>query len=371
MRPAPAVIDLALCSRDDRPTWVLTLSFALGRGLLSDQLRLGLDRSLRAVPAPADLDRKVTLNSVGSASIAHVKPGIRVSENRRVVQIDVPRRPFGLRGLAVELEVEWVNPVHRPSALDFDARFSYLGFSVNHQTLRLLNLEPSRGLSANLLNVLAEDDRRFYFPRQPALIPMSYEDFSPLTGRIQSLPRATVWGTMWPTELSFWHSSEGAGFLVRQLVQYEVGGARARRIAVLPDDPAITPAMRLAYLAELEVHHRHEVDVRLMDAAELRKELGGESDALLCVGAYLGVYYRGIERPVSNATAGLLISPDGIHSMRDVYDEVQARGSRWDRSRLRTEVLSSAIARRYITHRVRMLRRVTPELASLPQALEG
>jgi hypothetical protein len=358
MSAGPSIVDVALRPDGDGGSWLLAVTFALGRGLLSDVLRLGLDPAMRAVPPPAQLDRTISLATTTTATLARVLPGIGVSENRRLVRFALPRRAFGLRTLTAEVHVEWANPLRRPLQVSFDARFTYLGFPVNHQTLQLLNLESSRGVRANILSVLANDDRRFYFPRRPGLIPMSYDDFSPLTASVQSLRGSTVWGTMWPTELSFWHSREGGEFLVGQLIRFRLTGARGRRIALVPDDPTITPSMRLAYLAELEVHHRHEVDVRLMEGPELRDELDEESDALLCLGEHIGVYYRGIDQPVSSASAGLLISQDGVHSMRDAYDDIQPRGRPWDESPLRTEVLSSAVARRYIAQRVRALGRL-------------
>jgi hypothetical protein len=293
-----------------------------------------------------------------------VSPGIGISENHRVVQVTLPRRLTGVRGLPVEIPVRWANPINRPKQIDCIARFSYLGFPVNNERITLLNLEKGAPMRANLLRVLADPQSHFYFPRAATLLNMSYDAFSPLTAAVQTLPGTTVWGTMWPAELSFWHSRYGGLFLVNQLVQFRQGGERARRIAISPDSADLTPAMCLAYLSELEVHHRHEVDIRLMHARELRAELHEDADALLCLGDRLGVYYRGVEFPVSNAAVGLLIEPDGIGDMRELYEDIQPRGASWSRSAWRARLLDSPIARSYITERERVLQRLAaPVLA--------
>jgi hypothetical protein len=348
---AASIIDMTLNPNTGSATWTLGVQVRLGQGIISDTLVLGLDRSLRAVPSPSDFSRTVTVGTKVGASVASAVPAVRVSENRQQIEIRLPRRLTGVRGAHFDLEVVWANPLLRAAMLEFDAEFTHMGWPVTHQPLALLNLDGADAVRSNLLSVLTTSDRRFYFPNSPALVPMRYDDFSPMTGAVQSLPGSVVWGTMWPSEVSFWHSTDGAAFLLRQAHRHSRHGERARRIAILPADGTVSPAVAGAYLIELELHHRLGVDVRLMEAAAVHAALNSSADALLCLGDSLGVYYGGIDQPIANATAGLLLDRDGIRDMRDAYDEIQRRGALWGESAIRRQLLRAPLAPLFLTAR--------------------
>jgi hypothetical protein len=301
---------------------------------------------------------------------------LHVSADLTRVQATLPRSFVAPDVVQWSVPFFWVNPAVLPRRVTLHLDVSTFGITRHRHTLVGLHLGSSAGIQANLLDFVATRGDWFYFPGGADLPSVMYETLSPLVAPLQDLPDTTVWGTMWPHELPFWRSFEGIDFLAQQVLGLERDERRARRIAIDPltdgsssSSSSSSSTLAMDFLAELEVHFRCGVDIRVLESAALAAELGNAGDALLCLGGTLGVYYREIWAGTKESRAALMLDSAGIATMREQYDTMQRSGVPW-RAYVGRRILWTSIPRRdYIEARVSAVRARAKQLSTLRAAI--
>ena len=287
-----------------------------------------LDASMYAIPVDYQDGVSVEL-TYGIPSVSLKQPSHIVSENRKVVIFKVNNVSLHLNTKGgvqrKQIPFEWRNPSHVPEKVEIGVAVSSLFLSRHKE--KLVGFNTTTGIIKFLTQ---RSDSSFHFPKQSPIYSVPYWEFSKDAALYQAGPDTTVKSVTWPTELPYWHSSEGEQYLASQIHKIDMRKPSTIpvRIAICPFELGMPPGTAALFLQEMEVHSRLGVRVHVISPKDLSGVINDKNSIALYGGA-LGLDFQGTNSELAAGSLSLMLDSHRIRDLCRMYEEVYILSIPW------------------------------------------
>lgn len=303
-------------------TWRLDTRFGVA------SIEVYLDSSMYATPANYQDGMSIEF-TYGLPSISLEQSGSIVSDNRRIVTFKIHSFSLYLNTKGTiqrkQIPFEWRNPNSIPEKIEIEVIVDSL-FSTPYK-VKLVGFNTRTSIIKFLIQ---RNDSSFHFPKQSPIHSLPYWEFSRDAALYQSVPNTTIKSITWPTELAYWHSSEGEEYLISQIRKIDIQkhSTAPTRIAICPFELGMPFGVSRLFLQEMEVHSRLGVRVRVISPNSLSKVIN-EKNYIALYGDGLGIDFQGTDAELSAGTVSLILDSYRIRGLDQIYSEIYRLSTSW------------------------------------------